>query len=92
MQDMELTNVLWACGKLGYAPEGAFERLVPLLISRQVPQTHAVPIPYTLAGHGWKGHSSVWCAAQKQASITGLAPTMTRMVRVHSSQQTGNLL
>ena len=35
MHDMELTNVLWACGKLGFAPEGAFERLIPLLISRR---------------------------------------------------------
>ena len=31
MQHMELTNVLWACGKLGSAPPGAFERLLPVL-------------------------------------------------------------
>ena len=69
MQDMELTNVLWACGKLGYAPEGAFERLVPLLMSRQVPQTHAVPIPYTLAGHGWTPGAPHRNNSQSQGSL-----------------------
>ena len=49
MQPMELTNVLWACGKLGFAPPGAFERLVPLLIARyNALWLGSHPKPYTL--------------------------------------------
>ena len=37
LQPMELTNVIWACGKLGSAPPGSVERLVPMLIQRCEP-------------------------------------------------------
>ena len=37
LQPMELTNVIWACGKLGSAPPGSVERLVPMLIERRDP-------------------------------------------------------
>ena len=37
LQPMELTNIVWACGKLGNAPLGSVERLVPMLIKRRDP-------------------------------------------------------
>lgn len=47
MQPMELSHVLWACGKLGSAPLGAVERLVPVLIKRC---TFAQHPPFSLIG------------------------------------------
>ena len=32
MEPVELTNALWACGKLEVVHDGTFERLIPILI------------------------------------------------------------
>ena len=32
MEAVELTNALWACGKLEIAHDGVFEQLIPILI------------------------------------------------------------
>ena len=32
MEAVELTNALWACGKLEVAHDGVFEQLIPILI------------------------------------------------------------
>ncbi len=43
MEAVELTNALWACGKLEVTHDGVFEQLIPILIklcAAQVPPSH----------------------------------------------------